>query len=121
MVSSMLYSIASCTFHSASADLLRELQKREAQVGIEADSDIDAFMTADTAQGKRESVRSELTMHLLGLNASPLSFTLMPVLGPLLWSWWVDVYSVLISDALFFQFCCIVLMLVCLPGFLQLQ
>ncbi len=66
----------------ASADLLSELCKKKLKA-IEPESDIDAFMTADTAQGKQENILSELTMHLLGLDASPLTCELIFALGSL--------------------------------------
>ncbi|KAL0029477.1 hypothetical protein WJX77_010449 [Trebouxia sp. C0004] len=50
------------------ADELRELHKREAEQNLEVDWEIDAFMTADTAKGKREAIASEYILRILGLD-----------------------------------------------------
>jgi len=46
------------------------LRKREAEQNIEADWEIDAFMTADTVKGKREAIASEYILRILGLDVS---------------------------------------------------
>ncbi len=46
------------------------MRKREAEQNIEADWEIDAFMTADTAKGKREAIASEYILRILGLDVS---------------------------------------------------
>jgi hypothetical protein len=46
------------------------LRKREAEQNVEADWEIDAFMTADTAKGKREAIASEYILRILGLDVS---------------------------------------------------
>ena len=46
------------------------MRKREAEQNIEADWEIDAFMTADTARGKREAIASEYILRILGLDVS---------------------------------------------------
>ena len=46
---------------------LRELRKREAEQDVQADWEIDAFMTADTVQGKKEAIVSEYILRILGL------------------------------------------------------
>ncbi len=54
----------------AVSDELRVLRKREAEQNIEADWEIDAFMTADTVKGKREAIVSEYILRILGLDVS---------------------------------------------------
>ena len=49
------------------ADELQELRKRETERKLEADWEIDAFMTADTVAGKREAIVSEYILRILGL------------------------------------------------------
>ena len=49
------------------SDKLQELRKREAEQQIDADWEIDAFMTADTVQGKKEAIVSEYILRILGL------------------------------------------------------
>lgn len=52
------------------ADELQELRKREAEQKVDADWEIDAFMTADTVQGKKEAIVSEYILRILGLEVS---------------------------------------------------
>ena len=52
------------------ADELRELHQREKEKGITPEHDIDAFMTADAVQGKKESLVSEHIIRILGLDVS---------------------------------------------------
>jgi len=52
------------------AEELKELRKREAEQDIEADWEVDAFMTADTVGGKREAIVSEYILRILGLDVS---------------------------------------------------
>ena len=52
------------------SDELQELRKREAEQQIDADWEIDAFMTADTVQGKKEAIVSEYILRILGLEVS---------------------------------------------------
>ena len=49
------------------SDELKEVRKREAEQQIDADWEIDAFMTADTVQGKKEAIISEYILRILGL------------------------------------------------------
>ena len=51
---------------------LQELHKREKEQGIAPEYDIDAFMTADAVQGKKESLVSEYILRILGLDVSTL-------------------------------------------------
>ena len=48
-------------------DELEQLRKMEAEQDLEADWEIDAFMTADTVAGKREAIVSEYILRILGL------------------------------------------------------
>ena len=50
----------------APAELLSEVQAREAELGLQADPDLDAFMTAQ-AFGGRHSLAVEMMLHMLGL------------------------------------------------------
>ena len=49
------------------AEELKELREKEKEQGVEPDPEIDAFMKANTIQGKRESIETEYVMHVLGL------------------------------------------------------
>lgn len=49
---------------------LQDLRKREAEQKVDADWEIDAFMTADTVQGKKEAIVSEYILRILGLEVS---------------------------------------------------
>ena len=51
----------------ACADDLKELRRREKELGIEPDWNVDAFMKAETAEGKRTSVMTEYVVQMLGL------------------------------------------------------
>lgn len=50
------------------SDELEEVRKREADKKIDPDWEIDAFMTADTVQGKKEAIISEYILRILGLD-----------------------------------------------------
>lgn len=54
------------------AEELKELRKREAEQDVQPDWEIDAFMTADTVQGKKEAIVSEYILRILGLDVSTL-------------------------------------------------
>lgn len=51
----------------AAAELL-ELRKREKEMGIRPDWEIDAFMKAEAVAGGRESIATEYVLRLLGLD-----------------------------------------------------
>lgn len=59
-----------------SAGELKELHKREKEMGIVPEHDIDAFMRADAIQGKKESLASEYVIRILGLDVSRISLLL---------------------------------------------
>ena len=60
--------LSSCLdFCCCVSDALQELHKREAEQQIDADWEIDAFMTADAVQGKKEAIVSEYILRILGL------------------------------------------------------
>ena len=52
------------------AEELQELHKREKEKGIPPEYDLDAFMTVDAVQGKKESLVSEHIIRILGLDVS---------------------------------------------------
>jgi hypothetical protein len=54
-------------FLCISADEIHELRKKEKELGIEPDWEIDAFMKAGSARGKRHSLMTDYTMRMLGL------------------------------------------------------
>ncbi|KAK9813535.1 hypothetical protein WJX73_005597 [Symbiochloris irregularis] len=47
---------------------LAEMRKREKEMGIEADGELDAFMEAWDRQGKRENIAADYALHYLGLD-----------------------------------------------------
>ena len=56
------------------ADELAELQKREAEQGITPNAALEAFMKAETRQGQKESIVTDLVIKMLGLNVrAPLA------------------------------------------------
>lgn len=48
--------------------MLEELRSVEKERGIQPDPDIDAFMKAAAIEGKRENIKTEFILHILGLN-----------------------------------------------------
>lgn len=52
------------------ADELEELLKREKEMGITPDPDLDAFMKAEVRTGKRESIVTDLIIKMLGRDVS---------------------------------------------------
>ena len=52
------------------ADELEELLKREKELGITPDPQLDAFMKAEIRTGKRESIVTDLIIKMLGLDVS---------------------------------------------------
>lgn len=50
------------------ADELRELRAREKEAGVPPDWEIDAFMAADSVNGKREAIVTEYILRILGLD-----------------------------------------------------
>lgn len=52
------------------ADELEELLKREKEMGITPDPQLDAFMKAEIRTGKRESIVTDLIIKMLGLDVS---------------------------------------------------
>jgi hypothetical protein len=55
------------------ADEIHELRKREKEQGLEPDWEIDNFMKASAARGKRHSIMTDYVMRMLGLEVC-LSF-----------------------------------------------
>ena len=49
------------------ADEIHELRKREKEQGLEPDLEIDMFMKASAARGKRHSIMTDYVMRMLGL------------------------------------------------------
>lgn len=49
------------------ADNLAELRKLEKEMNVEPDWNIDAFMKAESIEGKYKSVMTEYVVHMLGL------------------------------------------------------
>ena len=54
------------------ADEIHELRKREKEQGLEPDWEIDMFMKASAARGKRHSIMTDYVMRMLGLEVRPL-------------------------------------------------
>lgn len=52
----------------AAAEEMQELRQKEKEKGIQPDPEIDAFMKANTIEGKRESIETEYVLHILGLS-----------------------------------------------------
>lgn len=63
---------ARCQGVGHKADELEELLKREKELGITPDPDMDAFMKAEIRTGKRESIVTDLIIKMLGLDVSVL-------------------------------------------------
>ena len=61
---------ARCQGVGHKADELEELLKREKELGITPDPDMDAFMKAEIRTGKRESIVTDLIIKMLGLDVS---------------------------------------------------
>ena len=55
------------------ADEIHELRKREKEQGLEPDWEIDAFMKASAARGKRHSIMTAYVMRMLGLEVCRIS------------------------------------------------
>ncbi len=53
-----------------SADELEELLKREKEMGITPDPELDAYMRAEIRTGNRESIVTDLIIKMLGLDVS---------------------------------------------------
>lgn len=49
------------------ADEIHELRKREKEQSLEPDWEIDHFMRASAARGKRHSIMADYVMRMLGL------------------------------------------------------
>ncbi|KAK9802906.1 hypothetical protein WJX73_004507 [Symbiochloris irregularis] len=47
---------------------LAEMRRREREMGVEADGELDAFMEAWDRQGKRENIAADYALHYLGLD-----------------------------------------------------
>ena len=47
--------------------MLSEVRRREKEMGIEPDWDVDALMKAETIEGKPTSVNTEFVIRMLGL------------------------------------------------------
>ena len=50
-----------------SAEVLEEVRKREREMGIEPDWNVDALMKAETLEGQKTSVSTEFIIRMLGL------------------------------------------------------
>ena len=48
------------------------MRKREKERGIQSNWEVDAFMAADTLEGKREAIVTEYILRILGLDVSQL-------------------------------------------------
>ena len=57
---------ADCNFVAGAGDL-EQLRDAEMSKGIQPDPEINAFMKANTLEGKRESIHTDFVMHSLGL------------------------------------------------------
>ena len=68
---------------SDDADEIGELRRRENEMQVEPDWEIDAFMKASVRHGKRHNIRTDYTLRLLGLEVSavPQGAYLVAVLG----------------------------------------
>jgi hypothetical protein len=44
-----------------------ELRRREKELGIEADPEIDALLKAEAVEGKRSNISTDLMLRILGL------------------------------------------------------
>ena len=69
------------------ADEIHRLREREKELGIEPDWEIDAFMKASAARGKRNSIMTDYTMRILGLEVDALFHPGLhkPCISPLVW------------------------------------
>ena len=52
------------------ADEIGELRRRENEMQVEPDWEIDAFMKASVRHGKRHNIRTDYTLRLLGLEVN---------------------------------------------------
>ncbi len=59
------------------ADEIHELRKREKEQGLEPDWEIDHFMKASAARGKRHSIMTDYVMRMLGLEVCHSSLSCM--------------------------------------------
>lgn len=73
-----IWPCALCLAHAADkhhgeflADEIHELRKREKEQGLEPDWEIDMFMKASAARGKRHSIMTDYVMRMLGLEVCP--------------------------------------------------
>lgn len=66
------------------ADEIRELRMREKEQGIEPDWEINSFMRASVARGKRHSIMADYVMRMLGLEVCLCNFLSSSSLAPLL-------------------------------------
>ncbi len=57
-------------FNSLAAEELQELQKKEKEMNVQPDWEIDAFTKAQIRTGKRHSIVTDLILKLLGLDVS---------------------------------------------------
>lgn len=77
---------------------MEELRRRERELGVEPDWELDAFMKAAMRTGKRESIATDLALHYLGLDVRPLPPCLPgSFLRRLLWL--RDLVTVVLRDA----------------------
>ena len=60
-----------------SAEVLEEVRKREREMGIEPDWNVDALMKAETLEGQKTSVSTEFIIRMLGLGIC--SDTMVPI------------------------------------------
>ena len=52
---------------------VEELRRREREQGIEPDWEVEAFMKASVRAGKRNNIRTDYTLRLLGLEVNSIS------------------------------------------------
>ncbi len=57
-------------YHLGYTEDMVELRKREKEMGIEPDWELDAYMKAQTLEGKRQSIQTEYILNILGLDVS---------------------------------------------------
>ena len=59
-----------CVAMGAGADNMEDLRRREKEMGIEPDYQIDAFMKASQLRNRRQHIMTDYMLRLLGLEVS---------------------------------------------------
>ena len=59
---------------------LQQLRAREKEAGLPPDWEIDAFMAADSMNGKREAIATEYILRILGLDVRSCCAAVLPAL-----------------------------------------